>query len=150
MTTCSCWPCLIQLRETLSRRPHKERSSIASIWVRRGAELIWTEAAKRLILKIYNTQKKMCVSQDRDGWGLQAYPSGSGCPCPVLVAPSRDQTEWTCDCPRQLHAERGSSSSPPHTPSWLWRTWGAPSPAEHTKSCTISVYLCISDPGFQD
>lgn len=40
MNTCSCWPCLIQLSETLSSRPHKERSSIASILVRRGTQLI--------------------------------------------------------------------------------------------------------------
>lgn len=41
--TCSARPCLVQPRETLSSRPCKERSNVASKRVQRGTQLIWTE-----------------------------------------------------------------------------------------------------------
>ena len=65
MNTCSCWPCLIQLSETLSSLLHKERSSIASRLVRRGPELIWTEVAKRLKSKDLWQRKDVCKSWQR-------------------------------------------------------------------------------------
>lgn len=41
--TCSSRPCLVQPSKTLSSRPCKERSSVASKLVQRGMQLIWTE-----------------------------------------------------------------------------------------------------------